>query len=102
MIYLSALSTDYIHTKVSAQSQGEAVDPTGDEVFVAFMPQGEDPSDADWNDASWESVGANYWAKCLVGPAGGVVLEKGSYIMWVKVVDSPEVPVLPAGQLVIT
>jgi hypothetical protein len=102
VIYLSALSTDYIHTKVSAQSHGVDIDPTGDEVFIAFMPPGTDPTDADWHDAEWEAFGANYWAKCLVGPAGGVALSKGAYVMWVKVVDSPEVPVIPAGSLVIT
>lgn len=77
--------------------------PTTDPVAMAFTAPGVDPQPADWKTASWNTtatLGANqYLAQCLVGPGGTVTLTNGTYQMWVKVTDNPEIPQLPAGML---
>jgi hypothetical protein len=40
-----------------------------------------------------------YIAQCLVGPDGGVTLATGTYTIWVKVTDNPQVPVEPVDLL---
>ena len=79
--------------------------PTTDTVQMAFTATGVDPQPADWQTASWDTsatLGPNqYLAQCLVGPGGTVALTNGTYQIWVKVTDNPEIPQLPAGQLLI-
>lgn len=41
-------------------------------------------------------------AALLVGPGTGNVLAAGSYRVWAKVTDSPEVPVVDCGMVTIT
>jgi hypothetical protein len=44
-----------------------------------------------------------YVAKCLVGPAGTFVpTANTNYWLWLKVTDSPEIPVLLVGELRVT
>jgi len=80
------------------------VDPTSDTVQMAFV-NGE-PTSGDWKTATWEADSSTnpttYYARCLVGPGGTVTLSDGDYQVWVKITDSPEVPVLKAGRLVVT
>jgi hypothetical protein len=100
----SALSTQFVQVQVAAIVNGEAYDPTGDLVVMAFIPQSSppgQPGDSDWVAASWETdPGAVYWATCLVGPAnGGIVLDPGDYVVWVKVTDNPAVPADPGPVL---
>lgn len=102
---LSSLSTQYVIVPVRAFSAGVAYNPTADTVQMAFKVSGT-PSGGDWNTASWaatSAVNGAYLAQCLVGPQNsGVVLAIGSYTIWVKITDSPEVPVLVVGALTIT
>lgn len=105
-VALSALSTEYIKVKIVVTKLGIAVDPTSDTVQFAF-PVGLSANPSVWYAASWETVtdtlgNKSYYARCLVGPTGGVVaLPVGNYSIWVKVTDAPEVPVLDAGTLLI-
>lgn len=104
-IFVSSLSTQYIQIPVRAFSQGLPYNPTSDTVQMAFILGGVPDTD-DWNTASWAStstISGYYIAQCLVGPAnGGVPLAIASYLTWLKVTDSPEIPVINAGTLTIT
>lgn len=53
--------------------------------------------------AAWATdVSGNYWATILVGPEnGGIALAAGSFVCWVRVTDSPAVPVEPGPVLLI-
>ena len=103
MITLSRLSTEYVQVQVSFTVAGAPVSPTGDTVVMAFTKGGAIPGNSDWHPAVWEVTGATYYAQCLVGPAnGGIVLAPGIWSVWVRVTDSPEVPVRSPAQLQIT
>jgi hypothetical protein len=99
----SVLSTEPYRVTVSATVAGVALNPTGDVVQFAFMLTG-NPATSDWKAGAWEvSPGPIYVAYCQVGPAsGGVPLAVGSYAVWLKVVDNPDVPVQSVGTLQIT
>lgn len=106
-ITLSHLSTEYVIIPVSATKQGVSYNPTGDVVQFAFMPTAvQQPGNTDWQTGSWDTDSTNilypYAAKCLVGPTGVINLGTGSYVIYVKIQDNPETPVLVAGQLVIS
>lgn len=100
-----ATSLAYVHVPIRDLISGAVL--SGDSVEMAFPAAGAAPASGDWKPATWLTVTATtpdtYYARCLVGPAGTVTLTAGSYDVWVRVTDSPEVPVLRApGQLVIT
>lgn len=99
---VSSLSTVNIQVPVQASAEGAPYNPTSDTVQLAFALSSAYP--VTWYTGSWTTtVQGNYIAQCLVGPANsGVVLAPGTYTVWVKITDSPEVPVLPAGSLQIT
>lgn len=103
MLRVSALSLQYIMIKVSATKDGLAVDPTGNTVQMAFPLAGAAPVAGDWKSASWETDATTspdtYYARCLVGPSGTVALTAGTYDVWVKVTDNPEIPVMKCGLL---
>lgn len=98
----STLSTVFIKSQVTATVNGVyPYNPTGDVVEAAFVAPGTSPSALDWKTASWETKGTSYFARCLVGPGPGAVLDlaAGTFRMWVRVTDNPEAPVLEAGNL---
>lgn len=104
---MSHLATKYYLVPVSATKAGSAYNPTSDPVAFAFMPTPTQvPGGGDWVTGSWDTNTASvlypYTAKCLVGPAGTITLGIGTYIVYLKVTDSPEIPVLIAGQLQIS
>lgn len=105
-IDLSHLSTEYIIIPVTASKAGVPYNPTGDVVKFAFMPTPTQiPQVSDWVLGAWDTDTTNvlypYSAKCLIGPAGVTALGTGTYVIYVQITDSPEIPVLVAGQLVI-
>lgn len=107
VIGMNHLSTQYVLVPVAATKAGVSYNPTGDTVQFSFMPQATQvPGNSDWVSGSWQtdtsSILYPYLAQCLVGPSGTITLGLGSYYMYVKISDSPEVPVLLAGQLQIT
>lgn len=78
--------------------------PTSDVVQFAFT-EGYGVTPSVWVTGSWDSTvvqGSWYNAKCLVGPgAGGTALAAGTYTVWLKVTDNPEIPVRQTGTLII-
>lgn len=103
-VSLSVLSTQYVIVPLTILGP-DAPDPTSDPVSFAFKPSGTDPSGPDWVTGSWvaETLNGQYLMQCLVGPgAGGTALAIGSYVIWNKITDSPEVPVFQSGVLAIT
>ena len=99
---ISGQSTEYVKVPVAARASGAVVNPTSDVVAMALPYKGVAPVSGDWKAASWETdsttTPATYYARLLVGPAG-TAYQAGTYDCYVKVTDSPEVPVLLAGQV---
>lgn len=103
-IGFSHLSTEYVLIPVAATKNGAAYNPTGDAVQFAFMPTSTQvPGVSDWVSGAWDTTSGNpiypYNAKCLVGPGGIINLTQGTYVIYVKITDSPEIPVMVGGQL---
>jgi hypothetical protein len=98
MAEMSVLDLEYVEVPVAFTIQGVVQNPTADAVQLAFPSAGVDPVAGDWVTGSWEAGGPPYVARALVGP-GAKVLGKGNYDVWVKVTDSPEVPVKKSGFL---
>jgi hypothetical protein len=107
-IGMSQLALEYVLIPVSATKSGSAYNPTGDSVQFAFMPTSTQvPQNTDWVPGSWDANTSNvlypYTAKCLVGPGSpAITLGLGTYVIYLKITDNPEIPVLVAGQLQIT
>lgn len=107
-IQISGQSLQYVGVPVKALlTTGVPFDPTGDPVAMAFMPQAtQAPGSGDWKTAIWATRASDiifpYAALCLVGPGGTIELDLGTYYMYVKVTDNPEIPVLLGGILGIT
>lgn len=101
---LASASTENVQVPVQVYKAGQPYDPSLDTVQFAFITSGGQPVTGDYHAGSWtvNSQGIHL-AQCLVGPANsGVVLAPGTYTVWVKITDTPEVPVRPAGTLAIT
>ena len=103
-IGISKLATQYVLVPVSATRSGLSYNPTADLVQFAFMPTPTQvPGVSDWVTGSWDADSTNilypYSAKCLVGPAGAINPGIGTYIIYVKITDNPEIPVLVGGYL---
>lgn len=94
-------SLQYVKVKVTATVSGAAYDPTSDTVKMAFTAIDTNPVSGDWNTADWETIGSNYYARCLVGPTGTITLAAGTYVVWVKITDNPEIPILRSGSLLV-
>ena len=107
-ISISHLSLQYVGIPVKTVTlTGAAYNPTSDTVQMAFMPQATQfPGNSDWQAAIWATLPGNviypYAAYCLVGPGGTVNPGMGTYVMYLKITDSPEIPVLVPGYLEIT
>jgi hypothetical protein len=103
-IGMSQLATQYVFIPVTATKSGQPYNPTGDPVVFAFMPTPTQvPQTSDWVAGSWDTDTASvlypYSAKCLVGPSGVINPGIGRYVIYLKITDNPEIPVLIAGQL---
>lgn len=107
-IGISSLSRQWVGIPVKTINlAGVPYNPTADLVQMAFMPQATQvPQPTDWQVAVWAAVTGNilfpYAAYCLVGPGGTIQLGIGTYVVYLKVTDNPEIPVLIAGQLEIS
>lgn len=106
-LVLSHLSTEYVLIPLQVTKAGVPYNPTGDTLQFAFMPTAvQVPQVSDWVNGVWETVTTNfiypYNAKCLVGPSGSTVLTLGTYVIYLKITDNPEIPVLVGGQLEIS
>lgn len=102
-ISISHLSLQHVIIPVKATAlDGTSKNPTADPVAMAFMPQATQvPQSTDWQTATWVTRSGNilypYAATCLVGPGGAITLAIATYILYVKITDSPEIPVLQAS-----
>lgn len=105
-VKISSLSREFVRVQLKATEAGQQVDPSLDPVEMAFTVPGTEPLVGDWKTAGWEADFSQsrpiYFARTLVGPGGTHLLTDGTYDVWVRVTDSPEVPVSNAGRLVIT
>ena len=106
-IEMSHLSTQYVFVPFNVTKLGVSYNPTGDAVAFAFMPTPyQVPVAADWVAGGWDSIPSNilypFSAKCLVGPAGAITLGIGTYIVYTRVTDNPEIPIQISGQLSIS
>jgi hypothetical protein len=101
-VKIAALSLQYVPVNVAANLNGSIYNPTGDGVQMAFKPLGQQPGNADWQTALWVTAGSGelvtYQAVCLVGPSGTIQLTPGTYGVWVKVTDNPEIPVMQSPE----
>lgn len=101
ILVLSTLTDEYVRVRTSAKEAGAWLDPTGDTVEFAFMTVGTDPTGSDWDAGAWETDATTnpdtYYARYEIAS-----LAVGSYDVWVRVTDSPEVPVRHVGELHIT
>lgn len=90
-------SVQLIGVQVAASTvAGTTVDPTVYDVTVAVLPYTtDDPADADFKAATWQSGTLGKYAVVMVGPNTTVgTLSPGRYRLWVKVTATPEVPVI--------
>jgi hypothetical protein len=58
-----------------------------------------------WGPGTWETLTGppvQYAARVLVGPGQTADLGHGFWIVWIRIIDSPEVPVRAIGTLTIT
>ena len=110
MLSIYSQSTQYISVPIT---NAEGINPTGDVVQFAFLGPYNNQGQAQeavptasttYYTGAWESTSAPYEAIILVGPGGGAAtqLSVGTYLIVVKVTDSPEVPVLFSGLVVVS
>jgi hypothetical protein len=101
-VLMSVLSEQFIVVPVTLARSGAPYDPTADAVSFAFTAPGKQPVSTDWVNGQWETTPrGTYNAKCLVGPTGAIALPVGTYLIWVRVTDNPEVPVRQVDTLVV-
>ena len=98
MATISVLATLYVKSRVTATVGCSVYNPTGDVVEFAFPAPGVAP--VTWFTGSWETCNpSTFYARILVGPTGTVTLPVGTYDMWMRITDAPEVPVMQVGTL---
>ncbi|SRR6266568_499090 len=108
VISQTRLALKYVLIPVAAEKLGVSYNPTAGTVQMAFMPTPTQvPQSSDWQASSWDNYSAvdpiyPYRAKCLVGPGGAIALIPGTYTIWLKITDSPEIPADIVGQLTIS
>lgn len=93
-MFVSSLSTVYVRVPV----YGDAADLSALTVEMAIIARGTLPVEADWKTATW--LDSND-AALLIGPSSSNIIAAGSYDVYVRVTDPPEVPVMKAGSLVV-
>jgi len=107
-IGISHVSLQYIGIPVKASTLAlTSYDPTADPVRMAFLPQAtQAPQSTDWQTAIWSAVPSNlifpYAAYCLIGPGGTIDPGIGTFYIWLKVTDNPEIPAEVVGLLQIS
>jgi hypothetical protein len=100
---ISSSSAEQVPVPVRAIFDGNPHDPTGDQVQVSFT-RGYGVKPSSWELGTWGTGSYLGWhtASVLVGPGGVVTLTPGTYTVWVRVADNPEIPVRQAGTVQIT
>ncbi len=95
-------ATDYVRVGVITRRQGVLYDPRMSATAEFAFTQAVDPVSTDWHSGAWETAQskAPWVATILVGSGpGGVPLDLGDYLIWVRITDTPTKKILPAGTL---
>ena len=91
-------STEYLRVAIATTVNGAVVNPTSDTVAFSIVADGS--AVGAFTTGSWEtdvvSGVTTYYARILI--AAGTYAA-GDYRVFVKVTDSPEVPVVEAGKI---
>lgn len=96
---IPAVSTEYLHGPVAA-----SVPLDTQTVEVAILPKGQvAPDDTTvWTPAEWTGdVGTSRTWRLLIGPGTQLPLTPDTYTVWVRITDSPEIPVRKHDSLTI-
>lgn len=96
---VSSQSREYVVVPVDTVSGGQELDTAVATVEFSFTKSGEP---ATWHAGDWQQVSQNVFARILVGTGGTVALADGDYTVWLKVTQTPEVVVKPAGRLLVS
>jgi hypothetical protein len=103
---ISSLTTEYVRVPVRVREEGVFVDPTDEDVelaYTVFANPPTEPEESDWVAGSWETDNGRYFARVLTGPEDGDVDPgDGTWHLWVRVMRDPETPVRLSGTVVIT
>ncbi len=98
-----AQSLEFIKIPIGFTESGSALDPTTDQVAMAFVTEGAGVTgsttfiNGDWETDSSDTANPIYYARTLVGPGGDYVPSADTAIdVYVRISDSPEVPVKKA------
>ncbi len=98
-----AQSLEFVKIPVGLTEAGSAIDPTGDQVEMAFVAEGAGVTasttfvSGDWETDATDPTTTVYYARTLVGPGGDYVPSADTAIdVYVRISDSPEVPVKKA------
>jgi hypothetical protein len=92
---IPAISVEYVRVAVTVPA---GVDLSELDVELAVVNDGQVPDTGDWRAGTW--IGTS--AAVLIGPGTDLALDQGTYDVYVKIISSPEVPVLPSGSIHIT
>lgn len=92
-------SQEFIRVTVAATKGGDDFDPTGDDVQMALPIEGQPPTV--WIDAVWETEGPPWVAHIPATDDDFPEVEVGTYDVYVKITDDPEVPVILSDRLVV-
>lgn len=76
---------------------------SGQPVVVAVQPRRVPPNGSTtWIPATWTGAPSDARAALvLIGPGTGNAIPGGSYDVWARVTDTPEIPEIPCGRLTI-
>lgn len=97
-VEIPSVSTEYARVRLTADVElGTQV------VELAFLASSTaEPEAGDWETATWlGDAGTTRHAGVLVGP-GALVLAEGTYWIWWRIADTPEIPVRKAGRITVT
>lgn len=87
------VATEYVEIPITVDA-----DPTGDDVYIAFVDKWKSPELDDFITAEWKPGAVNpYVARILVGPDGNAELDAGWSAVYWRAGDDPESPARPAG-----
>lgn len=101
----SSIATEYARARWTLNAEGVAEGLTFDAqvVQMAFLASSTaEPDTGDWVAATWlTAAGTSRTCGVLVGP-GALVLAEGTWYVWTRLTDTPEIIPRKVGTLVIT
>lgn len=101
---VASTSVEFLRAWVDSASNGEdGATLSSQAVAFTFTTKVGSPSeDATWRGATWiGSPGTARAATILIGPGTSNVIAKGSYNVYARVTDTPEIPVVLVGRLTV-